>query len=321
MKIAYFGSPSISANLLSKLIRSDFEISLVVTQPDKPRGKRLLLSKTDVHAVGERNAIPVFDKDLGANSNEEVLLRVLTEKNIQLCIVFAYGKILSEKLIHSVPYGFWNVHPSLLPLYRGPCPIHYPIFLGDARTGVTIIRMNKYMDKGGILSQESIPINLNDSRTEIENTLVDLSHRMLVQITKNPKETLSLQRRQNERGCSYTKLLSRNDGFVKLELIDSAIRLKPLKHFYLPNIVKAYLSKHPKHFTPTANIFLYNFYRAMNPWPGVWTMVDTNSGKKRLKINSIRLKKKLAWIETVQLEGKKEVSFEIFNKAYNIYHS
>lgn len=117
LNIAYFGTPNFSANVLEKLIilnSSLLQISSIITQPDKPIGRKQILTPSPVKIIGQKYQIPVFE------TIEEIEDKL---KEIDLVLVFAYGKIIPKKLLDLTTYGFWNIHPSLLPKYRGPSQI------------------------------------------------------------------------------------------------------------------------------------------------------------------------------------------------------
>ena len=154
INLAYFGTPDFSARLLEKVITTSdlpVDLKLAVTQPDKPVGRKQTLTPSPVKEVAKKYGIEVWDynlKDqkLKSKNEESSLIKNLKQKEIDLVLLYAYGEIIEQELLDTPRYGFWNIHPSLLPKYRGASPITYPIILGDAETGVTLMKMDEKLE-------------------------------------------------------------------------------------------------------------------------------------------------------------------------------
>src|SRR3989339_1296896 len=186
IKIAYFGSPDFAANFLEKLINNPsmyqcIEVKMVVTQPDQKVGRKQILTPTPVKIVASKylrsEDIKFFSlSGLGVPAvikNFNIELR-----DIDLALVYAYGDLIPKELLSLPKYGFWNIHPSLLPKYRGPSPIATPLINGDKTTGVTIIKMDDSIDHGPIIAQESLTIDKDDKRPDLEKKLTDLAFKV-----------------------------------------------------------------------------------------------------------------------------------------------
>ena len=202
MKIAYFGTPSFSAALLEKLILDTslgIKVSLVVTQPDRPTGRKMLMTPSPVKTVAQKYGIEVVD------SIEKLQVASYKLREVDLSLVYAFGfkRLIPLDLLRAPKIqfdigggntsGFVNIHPSLLPLYRGASPIAYPILMGENKTGVTLFVMDEKMDHGPIISQEEMPITLTDVRTDMEKKLSDLGFEMLKQFLISTNLTNSNQ--------------------------------------------------------------------------------------------------------------------------------
>ncbi|HRN69651.1 MAG TPA: methionyl-tRNA formyltransferase [Candidatus Woesebacteria bacterium] len=321
MNIAYFGSPHISSLLLQELLKEDnqdYEISLVVSQPDKPVGKRLQIRPTKVAELAQAYQLPIFRKEL--KTHEEELISLIQHNNIELCIIFAYGEIISTKLLNTPQFGFWNIHPSLLPLYRGPSPVAYSLLLGDTQTGVSLMQLEPAMDTGPIIGQIKTSIALHENRNQLEERLTLIGSTLL----KNNLEKLIINNKidskpQNHTLATHTYLLKKNDGYVNPLFLQKAITDEPVASELLPPILNRYIER----FTTTSVLqqstskIFYNFYRALTPWPGIWTIIQTKKGSKRLKITDVDYTENLQ-IKQVQLEGKNPVDFETFQNAYRL---
>src|SRR3989344_8753370 len=151
LSFAYFGSAYFSALFLEKLINDSelqkiIDLKLVVTQPDKPVGRKQALTPTPVKKVAQEYGFFVLD-------SLRSLEQYSVEKNLDFGLVYAYGEIIPKKLLELPKYGFLNVHPSLLPKYRGTSPIAGPLINDEKQTGVTIIKMDEKVDHGPIIAQ------------------------------------------------------------------------------------------------------------------------------------------------------------------------
>ncbi|MBI4137909.1 MAG: methionyl-tRNA formyltransferase, partial [Candidatus Sungbacteria bacterium] len=149
MRILFFGTAEFAVPPLEALKKAGYEIAGVVTKPDEPAGRKLELTSPPVKVWAEKHRISVWQAEkLGVGSWE---LGELPEADI--FIVAAYGKIIPREIFDAPKYKTLNIHPSLLPRWRGPSPIQYAILKGDAETGVTIIKLDELMDHGPIVAQ------------------------------------------------------------------------------------------------------------------------------------------------------------------------
>ncbi len=267
LAIAYFGTPYFSARFLEKLITDVsinqlIEINFVVTQPDKPVGRKQVMTPSLVKELAKKAKIPVLSQSPGFP------FRVRRAKNtvssflnkIDLALVFAYGQIIPKKLLDIPECGFWCIHPSLLPKYRGASPIAFPLILGDTKTGVTIFKMDEKIDHGPIVAQQEMEILPTDKRPNLEIKLTELAYEMfkktVIQLTGlrvnglgnkknkhvNPQNTLTLKP-QNHSLVTYARYLIKDDGFIPLSTLKKALRNEPLTFEELPKIIKEYLIK------------------------------------------------------------------------------
>jgi len=338
LKIVYFGTPDFSARFLEKLITDTLinqliKVKLVVTQPDKPVGRKQILTETAVKQVAEKYQIS------NIKYQKEIRNLKLEIRNFDLALLFAFGQIIPKELLDLPKYGFLNIHPSLLPKYRGASPIAYPLILGDKKTGVTIIEMDEKLDHGPIITQEELRISPTNRRPDLETKLTDLAFAMfkkLIYKMYGQPSGLSLPTpinsnqfqltAQADQHATYTRLLKKSDGFVPLSTLKKALNNEPLTFKELPKILQEIenwklvpsevegleIRNSPK--------IIYNYFRGLYPWPGIWTILPNG---KRLKITDMKLSNFKNFptlkLEKVQLEGKKEVEFSIFNKAYKMF--
>ncbi|HEX7542531.1 MAG TPA: methionyl-tRNA formyltransferase [Patescibacteria group bacterium] len=305
IKLAYFGSPDFAADFLKKILLDKnlpVTVKLIVTQPDQLVGRKRILTPTPVKEVANNFQLPIFNfqsnlsfqnsKNEKSLKNENFKMKI---KELDLVLLYAYGAMIPQELLTLPKYGFWNIHPSLLPKYRGPSPIASPLINGDKITGVTIIKMDEKIDHGPIIAQESLTIDQDDKRSDLEKKLTDLAFQMFKDIIKKvygQDDILSLQKTtQDHVLATYTKKLTKQDGFIEISKL------------------KDQISKNSKG--------LFNLFRGLTPWPGIWTILPNG---KRLKIINLTMKQSNnLTIKSVQLEGKNEVNFETFNSAYKIF--
>ncbi len=322
-KLAYCGTPDFSARLLEKLLINKnlaVEILFVITQKDKPVGRDKILTSSPVKLTAKKYHIPVY-----YHMNDIPLSLFST---IDLCIVYSYGQIIPAQFLNVPRLGFWNIHPSLLPKYRGPSPIAYPLFLGDTDTGVTLMKMDEKIDHGDIIAQEKVPIAHSDKRADLEIKLTDIGYELMkktiVQLTSTKLTHFHLKRQSHDSATS-TRLLTRNHGFVALEMIKKALISGKITDNHFPSLLNTYLTKYPREKvqfykrTFDFGLLIFNLYRALSPWPGIWTKVIVNKQEKRLKLTDLSFEQNKLNINRVQLEGKKEVGFIQFNTSYKIF--
>lgn len=321
LKIAYFGTPNCSMRLLETLLRDKdipVEVTLVVTQPDKPVGRKQILTPSPVKEMARQHNIDLYD-----DSISQLLISnyALLQKH-DLALLYAYGDIIPNDLLKAPKYGFWNLHPSLLPRYRGASPIAYPLILGDNETGVTLIQMDQELDHGPIIAQKKCEILPTDKRPDLEAKLTDLGYELFKKTISNGKFAQVSNRAQDEQLATYTRRLTKQDGFLPLSLVKKTLRGESIDSDKLPPILNEYLAKYP---ICNFQFSIFNFYRGLWPWPGIWTLLHQDfAGQakidqhKRLKITDLEMQDNKITIKKVQLEGKKEVTFEELKKRYKV---
>lgn len=178
-KILFMGTPTFSQTVLKALIASQkYDIIGVVTQPDRPVGRKRLLTPSPVKETALAHNIPVYQPEKLSGSPE---MQQLLTQEFDLLITAAYGQFVPTKLLKHPKFGAINVHASLLPLYRGGAPIHYAIWQGQEETGVSIMYMVKEMDAGDILAQAKTPIGPNEDVGDLFVRLADLGSQVLLE--------------------------------------------------------------------------------------------------------------------------------------------
>lgn len=288
----FFGTPQFAVPALESLIKDNrFDVVAVVTEPDQKsgRGKKIVFSPVKLTAM-KYNITVLQPEKMQAISYK------LKAKSFDAAVVCAYGQIIPKKILEITKYGFINIHPSLLPKYRGPSPIQTAILNGDRKTGVTIIKVDEKMDHGPILAQQGLEFPnkyqiSNDQISklnylEISKILSKLGAELLIKILPGYLEGKIKPKAQDHKKATFTKLIRKEDGLINwnepVEIIERRIR-------------------------------------AYFPWPGTYTFLN----KKRFKIIKAHLKTSTSGVEVgklvldlVQLEGKKEMSWQEFCRGY-----
>jgi len=207
----------------------------------------------------------------------------LKETKADVGILAAFGAILQTELLSWPEKGILNIHPSLLPKYRGPSPIQTAFINGDETTGVSIIKLDEQIDHGPIIKQEEVKITENDNSRSLYQKLFTKGAQMIVEILPEYMEGKIKPQVQDHREATYTQKLTKEKGQIDWEKDDQ---------------------------------YNQRFINAMHPWPGAWTPIEIKNITKRLKIIKSHLKNNKLAIDKVQLEGKNPVSFKQFQEGY-----
>lgn len=185
MRLVFLGTPEFAIPSLKAIVESGHEVALVVTQPDKPAGRGLKMTQPPIKIFASQIGLKVFQPE---RLNEPESLKIVAQTRPDVLVVVAYGRILREQFLAIPLKGCINVHPSLLPKYRGPAPIQHAILNGDEVTGVTTMFMDAGMDTGDIILQRQVSIEPDDTAGTLSRKLAEVAAKLLV-------ETLSLVER------------------------------------------------------------------------------------------------------------------------------
>ena len=248
-RIVFFGTSEFAIPALRALVVNDMTPLVVVTAPDKPAGRRLTPTlspvKKDIFAE-----VTVLQPD---KLNKEFIDRI-SALNPDVGVVVSYGKIISQTIIDIFPQGILNIHPSLLPKYRGPSPIENTILAGDAETGVTIIQIDDKMDHGPVIAQQKVSLQkANTSYQELHNHLAELGAELLIETLPKWIDGKIKTTSQDDTRATYTHLIKKEDGHIDWSRDAS----------YIERMVRAY-----------------------NPWPGAYTY---NNAGVLLKIKKVEV--------------------------------
>lgn len=209
LKIIFLGTPEFGAIILEKLAETNFKPILVITAPDKPVGRKQILTPPPVKVIAQKYKIPILQPDKILDSKFKI-----QDSKPDLIVVAAYGQILPKEILDFPKRGSLNVHPSLLPKYRGASPIQYAILNGDKKTGVTIMLMEEKMDRGPILNQRTLEIEKDETSTTLHRKLANLGAGLLMETISKWMQGMIKPRPQDDAQATYTKILTREDGKI-----------------------------------------------------------------------------------------------------------
>jgi methionyl-tRNA formyltransferase len=282
----FFGTGPLAESVLASLVRNGSSPSLIITKPDAHVGRHGTLTAPHIKIWGEMKGISVYQpetlKELPENSP------LLTQK-FSFFVVASYGKILPEKVLRLAEHGTLNVHPSLLPLYRGPSPIESALLDGAESIGVTIMKLDSEVDHGPILAQSRLSVERRDNSLTLEVKAGIEGGDLLSKCLPHFLDGTLLPKEQDHSKATFCKKIEKEMGEIRLE--------DPSKE-------------------------LLKKWKAFTPWPGVFFFIIHNRQKMRIKISEIDVNKvyddifvKDCIIKVVP-EGKKEISFQDFTRGY-----
>lgn len=298
MRVVFMGTPNFSVPILEALIKN-YEVVLVVTQPDKEVGRKRILTPSPIKEVALNNNIEVFQPTKIKEDYQKII-----DANPDIIITAAYGQIIPKIILDYPKYKCVNVHASLLPKYRGGAPIHWAIINGDEYAGVTIMYMAEKMDAGDIISQDKILIkDLNTS--ELTNELSILGRDLLLKTLPDIFSNNINPIKQNDNEVTFAFNISKEDEKINFnnDCIKVYNQIRGLS--LIPGGYCLYNDKKVKIYSST--------YEIKDVDGEIGEIVDTN---KRL---GIKVKNGVIYPLTIQLEGKNKMSIKDFYNGSSNY--
>ena len=297
MNVVFMGTPDFAVPSLENIAKVH-NVQAVFTQPDKPVGRKMVLTPPDVKVCAEKLGIPVYQPVKLKDSDS---YEIIKELNPDVIVVVAYGQILPENILNIPKYGCINVHGSLLPKYRGAAPIQWSVLNGDKVTGVTTMYMEKGLDTGDILETKEYEIGINDTAGEVFDTLAEMGGKLILDTLEKAEKGQLHPIKQDDSKSSYAKMLDKS----------------------MCNI----------DFSKT-NLQVHNQVRGLSPWP----VASTKLNGKVLKIFETRLAEDkgkpgeilntnpltiacgegAVVVNTVQLQGKKKMDSKAFLQGHKL---
>lgn len=301
-RIVFMGTPNFALPALEKLLCRNFQIVGVITQPDRPQGRGQKLIASPLKAAAQKYGLPVFQPE---KVREPSFLDVFYKLMPDMVIVAAFGQILPKSIIDFPPLGCLNIHPSLLPKYRGAAPINWAIIRGETITGVTIMLMDEGMDSGDILLQKTVAIHPLESYGTLHNRLADEGADLLLNAVDKTISGSAIRRPQDASQVTYAPRLKKETCLINWN---------------------------------TDSVAIENLIRGLNPEPAAYTFLDGQVLKifaaeaccdykagapGTIGIESsqglfVNAAKGSVSIKEVQLAGKKRMSIDAFMRGYRI---
>ena len=206
MRIVFMGTPDFAVPCLEKLNNSKHDVVGVFSQPDKPVGRKQILTPPPVKACAVQNGIPVFQPEKIKNSNTAEIIK---ELECDIIIVVAYGKILPSEVLNAAKYGCVNVHASLLPKYRGAAPIQWAVLNGDKKTGVSIMQMDEGLDTGDVILVRECEIGENETSAELFDRLSEIGANALIEAIGLIENGNVMPQKQPDGDFGYAKMITK----------------------------------------------------------------------------------------------------------------
>ena len=302
MKIIYMGTPDFSVAPLEAIIRAGHEVTAVVTQPDKQKGRGKEVQMTPVKECALSHGIPVLQP---VKIKEPEAVAELKKYTADIFVVAAFGQLLTEEILNMPKFGCINIHASLLPAYRGAAPIQRVIINGEEKTGVTIQQMAKGLDTGDMLLKKEISIDPKETGGSLHDKLSAAGAELIVEALSKIEKGEVVPEKQDDALSCYAKKLDKAMGLINFD--QNAVSIERL-------------------------------IRGLNPWPSAYTLYKG----KTLKIweaDVVPLEKKeepgtvvfvakdffdiatkegALRVKSLQLEGKKKVAVKDFLLGYEI---
>jgi methionyl-tRNA formyltransferase len=234
MVVVFFGTPQFAVPTLRRLLASAHSVAGVITQPDRPRGRGQKITHAPVKTLALEHGVPVYQPD---RLKPPEVADTLRAWQADLGVVAAYGRIIPEHLLTIPRFGMINVHASLLPKYRGAAPVHRAVISGDDQTGVTIMRVVKELDAGGMFAKITRPITLDETSDVVETALADMGADLLLTVVDEIASGAAREEPQDETQATYAPRLTKEEGLIDWTQSATAIHnrvrgLYPWPHAY-----------------------------------------------------------------------------------------
>lgn len=215
MRVTFCGTPRFAVPSLERLVAEGFDVPLVVTQPDRPRGRGMESEPSPVKAAALALGLPVIQPE--KIKNNEAFRRQVEELRAEAIIVVGYGRIIPQWMIDLPPHGNINLHASLLPRYRGAAPIQWAIANGEVVSGNTTMRIDAGLDTGDILLQQEMPIAADDTAVTYGPRLAEAGAHLLVMTLRGLQEGTIKPRKQDNARATLAPILTKEDGRIDFQ--------------------------------------------------------------------------------------------------------
>ena len=296
MKVVFMGTPDFAVETLEAILQAGHEVTGVVTQPDKPKGRGKSMQYPPVKETAMAHALPVYQPQ---RIREPECVEEIRKMEPDVIVVVAFGQILPKEILKLPKYGCVNVHASLLPKYRGAAPIQWAVIDGEKETGVTTMLMEEGLDTGDILMRTVIPLDEKETGGSLFDKLAKEGAALLIKTLEALEQGTATRTKQADADSTYAKMLTKKLG--KIDFTKSAVEIERL-------------------------------IRGLNPWPSAYTgyngktlkiwsasVVDGEAKGEPGQVVEVDKEKLLVQtgegllsLEEVQLEGKRRMDIDAF---------
>ena len=292
MKVIFMGTPDFSTGVLESIIKAGHEVTAVVTQPDKPKGRGHEMQFTPVKEVALKYNLPVLQPK---KIRDPEVVAQLEEIPADICVVVAFGQIIPKSILEMKKYGCINVHASLLPAYRGAAPIQWAVVDGLKETGVTIMQMDEGLDTGDMLTKVVIPLEKNETGGSLFDKLSIAGAKLCVETPEKQGETTT----------EYAKMITKDLG--KIDFSKSAVEIERLIRGFNP-----WPSAYTKLGNKTLKIWAADVLE--EEYEGAFGEIIKVSKNEIL----VKCGKGTLSLKEIQLEGKKRMAADAFLRGYQL---
>jgi len=307
-KIIFAGTPEFAVPYLQSLIDDvDFEVAGVITQPDRPVGRKQILTPPPVKILANESNLNILQPE---DLKGEKIEKQLKDLGADILVVVAYGQIIPQNILDLFPERAINVHPSLLPKYRGASPMQSAILRGDKKTGVSIMMMDSKMDHGPILDQIGIKLSGDETAEDLHNKVAEESPKFLMRTIKKYLNGNIKPKEQDHSQATFCKEINKENAKIDWELSAQEISNKIRGYFPSPTAWTTMEGKRLKIFPPVEVMKTLEH-------KNIKTTGEINIANSKLQV---QCGKDSLLINKLQLEGKKPMSAEEFirgNKDIN----
>lgn len=302
MKVIFMGTPDFAVGALEAIIAAGHQVTAVVTQPDKPKGRGKEMQVTPVKQCALEHGIPVF-QPIKIKTPEAVAELKTYEADI--FVVAAFGQILSKEILEMPPLGCVNIHASLLPKYRGAAPIQWAVLDGEKETGVTIMQMNEGLDTGDMLTRVIVPLDRKETGESLFDKLAEAGARLIVETLPQIEAGTLQPEPQDDSQSTYAKMIKKEMGKIDWKQESPVLERKVRGLNSWPSAYTTFRGKQMKIWEADVT------GDTTDAAPGTVTSVAKDSIQVQTGDGSLVLKE-------IQLEGKKRMAVKDFLLGYPV---
>lgn len=302
MRVVFMGTPDFAVDTLRAVIAAGHEVALVVTQPDKPKGRGNAVAQSPVKECALSHGISVYQP---RRVREAECIAYIADFHPDIIIVAAFGQILTKELLNLPRFGCVNVHASLLPAYRGAAPIQWAVINGDPVSGITTMRMDEGIDTGDIIEQETVALAKDETGGSLFLRLAETGAKLLVHTMRLIEEGKAVYTPQDASQATHVGMITKQMGAIDWKQPADALE---------------------------------RLIRGLNPWPSTYTKLagrtlkiwraETERGNSGAEAGQITAVGKdackvqtgdgILCLKEVQLEGKKRMEIDAFLRGHEV---